>query len=414
MPGRRRTAKSLANDVIVRRAIINEIVASGVDRIGPTAVARRAGFTTGAIYGRYENSVEMVIDVWLTELWPRYAALLEGIVAAVVDHPAAGAGPSGGAAVPAAGLDGALGDLLDPPAWVLAATEVLAVAHRSDELAEVIRPEFRRFLDRCHAGVDAPPRRRTTVLLVVGAVIGCGVHELADLRIDAMVPMFDWARRAGAADAGPLGPLELPDVGELEVDTGELERDRLIGACIEVIADVGFERATISRIARRAGIGTHEVYAEHAAKLDLLVDAIDVFIESLLNPAVEHNLAEGSAQATPMGAAALALSAFLDPARRTARLARLEALVAARHYPALAEGLDGMWRELLDRYVGAVDLAVLELAETSRPALYYLAAELSGLPVVDALAGPVSDVDWRLGLLPFEQVAIDTWRASAS
>lgn len=37
MPQRRPTAKSLANDVIVREAITAEIVASGVDRVGPTA-----------------------------------------------------------------------------------------------------------------------------------------------------------------------------------------------------------------------------------------------------------------------------------------------------------------------------------------------------------------------------------------
>ena len=71
MDGRRRTARSLANDVIVRQAVVEEIVASGVDSVGPTAVARRAGFTTGAVYGRYENSIEMVVDTWLEELWPR-------------------------------------------------------------------------------------------------------------------------------------------------------------------------------------------------------------------------------------------------------------------------------------------------------------------------------------------------------
>jgi len=410
--GRRRTAASLANDVVVRQAVVDEIVACGVDRIGPTAVARRAGFTTGAVYGRYENAVEMVVDAWLVELWPRFRGLVVGVVGAVAGDAPRGALPD----TPGTpdGLAEVVADLVDPPSWLLAATEVLAVAHRSDEYAEVVGPQVRALLERCGAGPDAEPRRRSVVLLAVGAAIGCGVHDLAGLRIDTVASMFDWARRAAAAEPAHLELLEPLQVRELVVDTGDPERDRLIGACIAVIADVGFERATASRIARRAGLGTAGLYAGHASKLDLLVESVDVLVESLLTPTVVRNLAEGSEQTTPMGAASLALAAFLDPSRRTARLARLEALVAARHHPALAEGLEQMWRELLDRYVDAVGLAVPGLAETSRPALHYLAAELSGLPVLAALAGPIDDVDWRVGLLPFEQVAIETWRSSGS
>lgn len=412
MPERRRTARSLANDVVVRQAVIDEIVACGVDRIGPTAVARRAGFTTGAVYGRYENAVEMVVDVWLVELWPRFSELLTTAVRAVVGEDLRAVPPDGD--VERRDLTDAVADLVDPPPWFLAATEVLVVAHRIDEFAEVVGPQLDALLERCGAGPAAEPRRRSEVLLVVGAVIGCGVHDLAGLHIDAVVSMCDWARRAAAAETDPLGTLDPLRAGELVVNTGDPERDRLIGACIAVIADVGFERATTSRIARRAGLGTAGLYAGHASKLELLVESVDVLVESLLTPTVVQNLTEGSEQTTPMGAASLALTAFLDPSRRTARLARLEALVAARHHPALAEGLERMWRELLDRYVAAVGLAVPGLAETSRPALHYLAAELSGLTVVAALAGPVDDVDWRGGLLPFEQVAIETWRSSAS
>ena len=397
-------AKSLANDAVVRQAVIEEILASGVDRVGPTAVARRAGFTTGAVYGRYENSIEMVIDTWLEELWPRYAGLLDRIVDAVVD---------GGAAT-TSDLEVVLAEMVDAPPWLSAATEVLAVAHRSEELTEVIGPQVTGWLDRWNAGPDGPPPRRASVLLVVGAVVGSIIGDLAGLPTEGRVTMFDWARLAAAADPVDLPPLEPLDVGELVVDTGDPVRDSLLGACIEVIADVGFERATASRIARRAGVGTNWVYADHDTKQELLVDAVDVLLDSLVTPAAVEDLASGRGRSTPMGAASLAIGAFVHPARRTVRLTRLEALLCARHHPAVIEVLVGMWSDLFDSHIEAVGLAAPGLAEASRPVLLYLAAELSGLTVIDALAGPLTDVDWRYGLLPFEGVVVAAWGDAAT
>lgn len=399
MDGRRRTARSLANDAVVRQAVVEEIAASGIDHVGPTTVARRAGFTTGAVYGRYENSVEMAIDTWLEELWPRYVALLDRIVGAVVD------GTEGGT-----DLGVVLEDLLEAPSWLRAATEVLAVAHRSDELAEVIGPQVTGWLDQWDAGPDGPPPRRATVLLVAGAVVGSTIGDLAGLPSVGRLSMFDWARRAAATDPGELAPLEPLEVEELVVDTGDPVRDRLLGACIEVIADVGFERATTSRIARRAGLGINWVYADHDSKQELLVDAVDVVVDLLITPAAVRDLASGRDQTSPMGAASLAVGAFVHPNRSTVRLTRLEALLCARHHPGVTEVLAGMWGELFTSHVEAVGLADPSLAEASRPVLHYLAAQLSGLTVLDALAGPLTDVDWRYGLLPFEGVAVATWR----
>lgn len=404
MSGRRRTAKSLANDAVVRRAVVDEIAASGVDRVGPTAVARRAGFTTGAVYGRYENTAEMVVDAWLEEVWPRFSALLDAVVAVVVD----GADPGPG------GVDAVVADLVDPPPWLLAGTEMLAVAHRHEELGEVVIPQMAHRLDAWAAGTGAPPRRRADVLLATGAVIGMGLHDLAGLPSGADEPVLAWYRRAVATDAeapAPLPPMAMTDVA---IDTGDPVSDLLLAASIEVIADVGFERATTSRIARRAGLGTNWIYAEHDSKQELLLAAVEAVVSVLDPGATVGDLTIGRSVATPLGAAGLALAAILEPHRRTASRVRLEAFLCARHYPPVVEQLSGLQSELIGRYVDAARLGDPMLAEVGRPVVLFLAAEVVGLPVLDSLVGPLTDVDWRQGLLPLEQVAIEVWRQQVS
>lgn len=406
MDGRRRTARSLANDVVVRQAVVEEILAAGVDRVGPTAVARRAGFTTGAVYGRYENSAEMLVDVWLELLWPRLRELLVTVVAEVVDGGTNPSGRTGSGSGDVVALDVTLAEASAPPQWLRAATEVLAVARRSEELHEVLAPQVTELLDQLGAGPEAPPQRRALVLLAIGYVLGTAVNDLAGLPTGVGDPILEWARRAGVTIVPALPPADHLEVSEWVVATGDPVRDRLLRACIEVIADVGFERATISRIVRRADVGTNWVYSDHDSKLELLVEAIDVLVDALVTPAAVEDLARGRRQQTPMGAVALALAAYLHEVRATERLARLEALLTARHYPGVGEVLADMWQALFASHVAAAGVVDPLLAEASQPVLYYLAAQLSGLAVLDSLVGPLDGVDWRYGLLPFETVIL--------
>src|SRR6185436_4979150 len=52
---RRRSESSQLNDALILDAAMHAIEADGVDRLGMSAVARRAGLSTGALYGRYES-----------------------------------------------------------------------------------------------------------------------------------------------------------------------------------------------------------------------------------------------------------------------------------------------------------------------------------------------------------------------
>ena len=81
-----------------------------------------------------------------------------------------------------------------------------------------------------------------------------------------------------------------PPSGEDEVAT----RDRLIAASIEVFVEHGFRQASLTEIAKRAGISGPAVYKHFDGKADLLMQAARCSLDSLLTvaPAAELTPAE--------------------------------------------------------------------------------------------------------------------------
>ena len=64
IPRRASSARARANTTKVLRAIFRNAVDQGLDELSIGEVARLSGLTTGAIYGRYEDSDEMAIELW--------------------------------------------------------------------------------------------------------------------------------------------------------------------------------------------------------------------------------------------------------------------------------------------------------------------------------------------------------------
>ena len=64
-------------------------------------------------------------------------------------------------------------------------------------------------------------------------------------------------------------------------DTGEPVRDVVLQAAAAVVARTGFERATVSRIARRAGYSTGVIYEYYERKDDMIAELVEVLLETL-------------------------------------------------------------------------------------------------------------------------------------
>jgi AcrR family transcriptional regulator len=130
-------------------------------------------------------------------------------------------------------------------------------------------------------------------------------------------------------------------------------RDRLLAAAVEVFFEQGYEQARVQDIARTAGLTTGAIYGNFRDKSELLLAAIAARsaqeVGSLLE-AVESNPTRDS---------------IVDLGTRMAfrthdRPLLLDAVVAARRDPALAEHL----RDTLDsrhhRFAGLVDMGKAE------------------------------------------------------
>lgn len=384
---RKRSASSIANDAIIRAAIVDEIAAVGIDALGPTGVARRAGLTTGAVYGRYESVPEMLVDVWITELRDPHVHLLGQLLTATLES----TDPSD--------LVRPVTALADPSRQTRAAVEILTAAHRIDELDEVVGDDVKQWRTTWGLGAGDVHDDAQTMWTLAGAW-GVALYGLAGLPEPGWQESFRWAQRAAhtpyVVDQTPE-PLQVP---ALVVDTGDEMRDRLLMATMEVISRVGLERTTTSRIARRAGVGQNWIYAGYPSKEDLLVDAMAVLLNNVLAQSERDTLAAGSADEGLVGVAR-SVTAYLDPSRSSWRMLRLEAHLAARHRPAAAAVLFDAFDDSLRTYPAATGLVQPDMIAGIQPLLRYFAAAVLGLCLVDSLFGPVRDVDWRPAICPF-------------
>jgi AcrR family transcriptional regulator len=71
-----RLPKSEVTRLKLLSCAVDEIIEVGPDRLGFTSIARLAGLSTGALYARYENVDELILEVWMAEGLPVLRRLL--------------------------------------------------------------------------------------------------------------------------------------------------------------------------------------------------------------------------------------------------------------------------------------------------------------------------------------------------
>ena len=162
-------------------------------------------------------------------------------------------------------------------------------------------------------------------------------------------------------------------------------RDALIAAALREFTEQGYEAATVTTIAERAGVTTGALYAHFRGKLDLLLQALGIMPAPVLlqrladvaaspSPQVAHRLGEDLAVA-PDEAALLLLDAIVA-ARRDEEVASIlrEGLVS--YQDALAQATHGGAAiGLIDPALAPADLArVLMLLVLGRLAVAVLGA----------------------------------------
>lgn len=120
------------------------------------------------------------------------------------------------------------------------------------------------------------------------------------------------------------------------------QRDRLIAALILTLADVGYQKTTVSMIGRRAAVSKSDFYKHFDSKDECFLAAYDFAVERMRAAVVDSCAAAGSAE---------------WPLRVQAAVVALLTLLAAEPALAaivLAEGLRA-GRGIYDRYQAAVE-----------------------------------------------------------
>ena len=386
---RRRSASSQLNDELILDAGLHEIEEVGIDRLGMSAVARRAGLTTGAMYGRYESGGELAAAVWNERVRDHHFQLLDEAIAVLVDRSAP---PN---------LEHLLAELANPSTETIVALDLLTTARRIDELEEVVLSDVNQWLTRWAAGPRTRrKRRRAQVVYTLATIWGMLLHRgPGRRRLDWGETLRAMRRSFERAYDEPSDRLVASDAPVVRSETDDAVHDALIDAVAAIVSRVGLERATGSRIARRAGLTSGAIYARYESKDDLLDDAIDSLLARRLTDdlgSVRDILASRDTGA----ATAQVIAGYLSPSRREWRRFRIEAHLAARIHPQVAATLDRVQEGGKRDYLAA--LGARTAKERRDLDILARSAQLTpvGLAFADLLIPGVPAIDWRLVFCP--------------
>jgi AcrR family transcriptional regulator len=192
----------------------------------------------------------------------------------------------------------------------------------------------------------------------------------------------------------------VPDVTHaIAADTGDHGHDALIDSVAMSVGRVGLERASATRIARRAGVTAGSIYSRYRTKDDLLRHAIEILLARRFRDDLAANR-HTFTTTDPGTATAQVVGGYLSAERREWRLLRIEAQIAAIHRPEIADALDRIQQEAIREYFDVLGAR----NDEERTALDEIAAFAQALPLglsfLDLVADGISAVDWRRVLVP--------------
>ncbi len=359
-------------------AAVDDIVRHGIDGVRTARVAAAAGLTTGALFGYWADVDELLVDVWEQRLCP---AVLEQLDAALAHVRTA----DREASVPAPALS------FDGPS-LTAASDLAVAARRREALREVVAGDVAAWIgDR--AGADDRMLVEMVAAVVWGAAV-LGNCQLADgtdwgavlsrLAAPAVDPDVVAARDVGDEAIEPRPRLGAVMVG----DHGDPVEDRLRAVLIEateaVVAARGLADATVTRIARQAGVDRMALYRRYEGVEALLLDTLRAHIRARVIEDAQGAI-QGLATDDPPSAISFGLMATTVPSRAASRALRLEVHLIARHHPAIAAELRDLVDAALDRLGPLVDLERARLPAERAVRLYQ--AALLGMSILVDVVG---------------------------
>lgn len=128
---------------------------------------------------------------------------------------------------------------------------------------------------------------------------------------------------------------------------------RLLAAAAEVFGERGYDGAGVAEIARRAGVTTGAIYSRYRGKAELLVAALDAHTTNELDSLFADHRFEGRTE----DIIRIAGSHLVQPDPDGSPELLLEAFMAARRHPEVAELLEDLMAERRSRLAAIIEAA---------------------------------------------------------
>ncbi len=254
-----RTQKAITNDSLIRQAGITEVLRVGVDHLSLREVSARAGLTHGATYARYEDAEELLVDLWINILMERSVRLYE-LCQNAARHPSNET------------LQALFQFVLDASEADAAAVHLLFTARRIPVLAEEVDLFIasRLRFDAQSSDESAVFTRGICLYGLMTTQILYAHHvKRSNHYLEQLKEWLVTSLQVPPRDVTRIDVTE-PRVNYLDVTSDDL-RSELAMATFNVIGSSGYTRATISRIARRAGCSPGAIYGLYDSKEALVV-----------------------------------------------------------------------------------------------------------------------------------------------
>ena len=269
-----------------------------------------------------------------------------------------------------------------------AAVHVAIVAHRYDELAEVVPHDIarkiavlrRRRFETSAGRTDEERSADDSVLLgLLGWILG-SLLDPQEVRSLSHLQNNGWHTRCWKTSfTSPEAP-RLPPRSLVFDQAGPLSQD-LLAASTRIVAQGGMSRATLSRVARLSGYPPEVVVGMYLKQENLLSD----FIETAVNILFGSERIDQALRDPDLGSMQLAV--WLEPAQVNRRRALLEILMSGAFSPTI--------RVAYIRAVQLADSSTDVISADFRLRAAIVREVCFGLAVVRDAIGDFGITDWR-------------------
>ncbi len=327
----------------IRSVALENIATLGIDGLSMARVAKEAAMSKSPLYRRYDDSIDLAVDVWDHHLCQHLQQIL------YFTRLFAETGDKGA-------LQWLVTQMHRPSIESAALIECLTVARRYEYLLETIEIDLNRELEDY---LQSLPQLPTDVALsyVVYVLGGLFIGSLLPINQEETIKAFSLYDRYLR---DPLHRVQLPmstEIRPIPLTFPEMEDatlGNLVFAATKVIMRTGFEKATANRIARYANKAFSSSYAYFDSKEDLMTYATEfVFRDSIVRN--DLMFLRGSEQELADITASRIRELSTASASEDARLFRVEATLAARHHHKLQRSVMKLFQHSLEQMLTHVD-----------------------------------------------------------